>query len=133
MNFEKYFECDLIKLKDQHISKILNINIIKKQKTKYGDTYLIYDKENNFKYFSNTQLKSYLDKVCDESTTLINTDDYFIKDNKLSDILQIEIDSMVNKDDNIIVKLKILKTPIKKEKPIKKVKAVKNDIDNIDK
>ena len=148
MNFEKYFECDLIKLKDQHISKILNINIIKKQKTKYGDTYLIYDKENNFKYFSNTQLKSYLDKVCDESTTLINTDDYFIKDNKLSDILQIEIDSMVNKDDcmpktsnlmenipsnNVIVKLKILKTPIKKEKPIKKVKAVKNDIDNIDK
>ena len=133
MNFEKYFDCDLIKLKDQQISKILNINIIKKQKTKYGDTYLIYDKENNFKYFSNTQLKSYLDKVCDESTTLINTDDYFIKDNKLSDILQIEIDSMVNKDDNVIVKLKILKTPIKKEKPIKKVKAVKNDIDNIDK
>ena len=55
---------------------------------------------------------------------------------------------MVNKDDcmpktsnlmenipsnNIIVKLKILKTPIKKEKPIKKVKAVTNDIDNIDK
>ena len=133
MNFEKYFDCDLIKLKDQQISKILNINIIKKQKTKYGDTYLIYDKENNFKYFSNTQLKSYLDKVCDESTTLLNTDDYFIKDDKLSNILQIEIDSMVNKDDNVIVKLKILKTPIKKEKPIKKVKAVKNDIDNIDK
>ena len=74
-----------------------------------------------------------VEKAINESTTLINTDDYFIKDNKLSDILQIEIDSMVNKDDNIIVKLKILKTPIKKEKPIKKVKAVKNDIDNIDK
>ena len=133
MNFEKYFDCDLIKLKDQQISKILNINIIKKQKTKYGDTYLIYDKENNFKYFSNTQLKSYLDKVCNESTTLINTDDYFIKDNNLTNILQIEIDSMVDKDDNIIVKLKILKIPIKKEKPIKKVKAVKSDIDNLDK
>ena len=49
MNFEKYFECDLIKLKDQQMSKILNINIIKKQKSKFGDTYLIYDKENNFK------------------------------------------------------------------------------------
>ena len=36
-NFEKYFDCDLIKLKDQHTSKILNINIIKKQKRKYRD------------------------------------------------------------------------------------------------
>ena len=114
MNFENYFDCDLIKLKDQQISKILNINIIKKQKTKYGDTYLIYDKENNFKYFSNTQLKSYLDKVCDESTTLLNTDDYFKKDDKLSNILQIEIDSMNIPSNNIIVKLKILKIPIKK-------------------
>ena len=40
---------------------------------------------------------------------------------------------MVNKDDNIIVKLKILKTPIKNKKPIKKVKTIKNDIDNINK
>ena len=30
---------------------------------------------------------------------------------------------MAGKDDNIIVKLKILQKPIKKEKPIKKVKA----------
>ena len=122
MNFEKYFECDLIKLKDQHISKILNINIIKKQKTKYGDTYLIYDKENNFKYFSNTQLKSYLDKVC-ESPSYVQFYDYIIKNEKLSCIFNFEIESMVNKYDNIIVKLKILKnkTPIN------------NDIDNIDK
>ena len=62
--------------------------------------------------------------MCDESTTLINNNNYFIKDDKLSDILQIEIESMINKADcmpktsnlmenipsnNIIVKLKILK------------------------
>ena len=41
MNFEKYFDCDLIKLKDQHTSKILNSNVIKRQKTEYRDTYLI--------------------------------------------------------------------------------------------
>ena len=41
----------LIKLKDQQISNILNINNTKTQKTKYGDTYLIYDKENILNIF----------------------------------------------------------------------------------
>ena len=45
MNFDKYFQCDEIKLKDQKVNKKLQMNIINNiTSNKYGETYLLHDK-----------------------------------------------------------------------------------------
>ena len=63
MNFvEMYNECNEIKLANQKIGKKLNINIIMKLKTKYGENLLLYDKVHNVIFFGNSLLKAYLSK-----------------------------------------------------------------------
>ena len=95
MNFDKYFQCDEIKLKDQKINKKLQVNIIMNITTdKYGQTYLLYNKKHNRKFFANAQLKAYLNKI----DNLKNINNIYYKDNDLSTILEFKIKSITIDD-----------------------------------
>ena len=94
MNFDKYFQCDEIKLKDQKVNKKLQVNIIMKFKSDKGESYLIYDKKHNRKFFANAQLKAYLNKI----DNLKNVNNIYYKDNDLSTILEFKIKSITIDD-----------------------------------
>lgn len=85
MNFDKTFEVDEIKLKDQKVGKRFDINIIKLIKTKYGNNMILYNKKHNRVFFANSLLRAYLSKVI---INLKHTDNYYYKDDDLSSILQ---------------------------------------------
>ena len=56
---QKLFEnSDQIILKDQKINKKLDINLISQLTTKFGITYLCYNKKHNCSFYANSQLKS---------------------------------------------------------------------------
>ena len=85
MNFDKTFEVDEIKLKDQKVGKRFDINIIKLIKTKYGNNMILYNKKHNRVFFANSFLRADLSKVI---TNLKHNDNYYYKDDDLSSILQ---------------------------------------------
>ena len=107
MNFDKYFQCDEIKLKDQKVNKKLQVNIIMKITTdKYGQTYLLYNKKHNRKFFANAQLKAYLNKI----DNLKNINNIYYKDDDLSTILEFKIKLItIDKDNNKKVEIDFMK------------------------
>ena len=93
MNFEKIFnESTQIKLKDQKVNKTLDINIISKIKTSYGETFLCYNKKYNVNFFVNSCLRAYLNKMIEN---LKNNDNFYYRDNESTKILQFKIKSIV--------------------------------------
>ena len=158
MTFTEIFnECNEIKLTNQKIGKKLNVNIIMKLKTKYGDNLLLYDKIHNVKFFGNSLLKSYLSK-CLES--LQNKDDFYFKDDLLSAIMTFKIIGVKEINGNNQILLEFIKKQNNNDevldlsdesdnesnastiksleekpevKPIKQVKTVRSDIDKITK
>ena len=112
MILEKYFETLQIVLKEQPIGKTLYVNLIKPVITKYGKSFVLYDKMHNVFFFSNSLLYSYLSKALNE---LQNKDGIYFKDEKLTEILTFKIKSVdKNKNGQIQVKLDFIKN-----KPIK--------------
>ena len=93
MNLEKIqqlYECNEIKLNEQRPLKKFHVSIILKLKAKYGENLLIYDNKNKRKFFSNSLLKFYLNKVI-ESNVLKNIDNYYFKDDNLSEIISFQV------------------------------------------
>ena len=86
---EKYFDgIDEIKIQNQTVGKRLHVNIIKPIKTKFGDSYYIYDKVNNVSYFANSLLKCFLDKNLQK---LENKDNYYVLNDNIDDILILKV------------------------------------------
>ena len=95
-----------IKLKDQKVNKKLQVNIIMKFKSDKGESYLIYDKKHNRKYFANAQLKAYLNKI----DNLKNINNIYYKDDDLSTILEFKIKLItIDKDNNKKVEIDFMK------------------------
>ena len=92
MNFDKKFEnSTMIKLNEQNEGKTFEINLIKLIHTKYGDNLILYNKKYNKTFYSNSLLKAYLSKVM---TTLKTENNYYYKDDQLSNILKFKIKSI---------------------------------------
>ena len=90
INFDLLFDTNEIKLKFQKINKKLNVNVFKIIKTKFGESYLCYDLKHKRIFHANSQLKSYLNKF---KTDLKIDNEYYYKDNDLSNIVEFKIRS----------------------------------------
>ena len=104
---EKLFEdSTLIKLKDQIVTKIISINAIKAVQTKFGKSFLCYNLKHNTSFFSNSQLKGYLNKIV---PNLQCSNGIYTKDEALNDIVKFSIESI---GDNNQVKLNFIRNKV---------------------
>ena len=93
MDFEQIVNhCDIIRLKDQKVTKTLSVNFFRNIKTKFGEQYLLYNKKYNKIFFSNKQIYSYLSKI----TNLKQKDGFYYKNDELSDIVTFQIKQIEN-------------------------------------
>ncbi len=106
-------------LKEQKIGRKFFINMIKDINTKFGKSFMLYDKKHDCIFYANSQLKAYLQKVIE---SLRNIGSYYVKDDELSLILEFEIQNITKKDNRIQVDLNFVKH--------KRAKIILSDSDN---
>ena len=101
MNFEDITKnCTEIKLKSQLVNKTLAINCIKPIKTRFNDSYLCYNKKYNKVFYANAQLRGYIKRLIGD---LKSNNNFYYKDDELSDILKFKIESINNEKVNLSI------------------------------
>ena len=89
-NFDLIFTTSEIKIKNQKVGKKLIVNAFRVINTRYGESFLCYCDKYKRVFYANSQLKSYLNKF---KTDLKSDNEYYYKDNDLSNIVEFKIRS----------------------------------------
>ena len=111
MNFDELLQnATQVNLKDLKIGDRFEINLIKSVKTKFGPSFIIYSKNKNYSFFSNSQLKGYLNKVVE---SLDKKNSYYFKSEDLEKFLEIQIKDISTTDGRTKVDLNFIKNNIK--------------------